>query len=145
MFKNRFARGVLVVAVVGFAWMFVADWATSSNQARWIDAAFSAGSLLLAIGIAAPVRARWALRVVAGAVGLSSLVFFVVELRDLLEGNRQVLALGHPSATTAGIGLLVYGVPLLIFAVSGFAGKRWRSIRDFIAGRADTDNNDPAA
>lgn len=66
-----------------------------------------------------------------GVIGLSYVVYFVAELAKLLGGERQPLAPGQPSATMAGLGLIFYSVPFLIFAISGFPGKRWQSLGDF--------------
>jgi ABC-type amino acid transport system permease subunit len=84
-----------------------------------MDVVISIVVLLLALAIALPRTASWALRLVAGAVGGAYVVYFVSELWGLATGHPHPLAIGQPSATMAGLGLLIIGLPMLVFALSG--------------------------
>lgn len=137
MFQNRYFRVALVILLVAMVYVFLSDWSTDSYQSRGASAAMSAILTLFAIGIATQGRAMWALRIGAGIVGTAYLVFFAMELRALLQGQHQRLALGQPSATMAGLGVFFYAVPFIVFAVFGFAGTRWRTLRDVWIGRPE--------
>ena len=119
MIKSVVLRTFLVLALAGLTWMLLAGWATDSPRDRLMEASISAVVALGAIGIALPARAAWALRFVAGIVGVVYLLYFGAELWSLVSGQRQILRLGEPSATMAGLGLLFIGLPLLVFALSG--------------------------
>lgn len=125
--------------------VFLSGWSTASHQVRFAMASLSILCVLLAVGIATCGRLLWALRLAAGAVGIAYVAYFVLQLWALLRGERQVLTPGQPSATMAGIALVVYAVPLLVFAISGFQGARWRTIRDFWHGRETAEERDRAA
>ena len=97
----------------------LAGWATDSPRTRVGTVAICGVVLLLVLGIALPKRAKWALRVVAGVIGAAYVVYFGAELWGLVAGHPQPLRLGQPSATMAGIGLLIFGIPMLVYALSG--------------------------
>jgi hypothetical protein len=144
MFRNRLGRTTLVVALIGFAWLMLSSWSADNARVRLASAMMAAFAVLLALGIAAPHRARWALRLGAGMIGVSYLIYFLVEVWRLLGGERQELRPGQPSATMAGLGVLVYAIPMIVFAISGYPGDRWRSVRDFLRDRRAGDDHDPA-
>lgn len=110
-------RWVLVGFLLLFTWMMLFGWETATHTQRVGDAVFSAFMLVLALGVAAPTRFVWALRVTAAAVFVAYAIYFIAEVVRLLDGGHQRFALNTPSATTAGIGLLVYGIPALVFAL----------------------------
>jgi hypothetical protein len=137
MFSNRPLRVTLAALLVGFAWLMLSTWPDDFVRVRVARSMMAAFALLLALGIVAPIRGRIALRLGAGIVGAVYVIYFGRELWHLVLGERQPLRPGQPSATMAGLGLLVYGVPMLIFAVSGYPGRRYRSVGDFLRGKAD--------
>jgi hypothetical protein len=114
---SRGARLILVAFLLLFVWMVLAGWSTDTPKQRVGSAVVAGFMLVLALGIAAPGRFIWALRVAAGAVAATYAVYFVTELVALLRGEPQPLVMGRPSATMAGLGLLVFGVPALVFAL----------------------------
>jgi len=114
---SRGARSIIVAFILLFIWMTLAGWESDSPQTRLLSGLFSAFMLVLALGVAAPSRFLIALRTVAGTVAVVYLVYFVTQLAALLRGEEQHFQRGRPSALMAGIGLLVYGVPAIIFAL----------------------------
>jgi hypothetical protein len=114
---SRGARWTLVAFILLFVWMTLAGWETDSPRARLIAGLFSAFMLVLALGVAAPSRFLIAIRIVAGTVAIVYLLYFLVELSALLRGEQQHFQKGRPSALMAGLGLLIYGVPAIIFAL----------------------------
>jgi Regulator of ribonuclease activity B len=76
-------------------------------------------SLTAAVGFAFPGRSRVALRITAAVVVLAYVLYFGWEYLELLRGHRQPFAVGQPSTLMAGLGLLVWGIPLLLHALSG--------------------------
>ena len=114
---SRGARWIIVAFILLFVWMMLAGWETDSPQTRLVSGLFSAFLLVLALGVAAPGRFMIALRIVAGTVAVVYLLYFVAQLAALLRGEEQHFQRGRPSALMAGIGLLVYGVPAIIFAL----------------------------
>jgi hypothetical protein len=145
MFQSRYLRAALVILLVAMIFVFLSDWSTASRQVRIASVALSAILALFAVGIATQGRAMWALRVSAGTIGLGYLVYFFAELRALLHGEPQRLEPGQPSATMAGLGVIVYAVPFLIFAISGFVGARWRTLHDWWIGRDAGEDRGPGA
>ena len=125
MIRSRFLRITLIAALLGFAGTMIMSWAPGDRPAA---RAVSVGLVLLAItfavGLAFPDRRRIALRIVAGTVVLVYVVYFAVYAWRLLHGEPQPFGIGRPSALMAGIGLLVWGIPLLVYALSG------RSLRE---------------
>ena len=117
------SRIVLILALLGFVWMInagpadPADAPTASQ--RVVGIVVSSVALLFAIGLAFPRRGRVATRIVAGCVVLAYLAYFVTELIELLRGEQQEFTRGEPSALMAGIGLLVWGVPMIVYALGG--------------------------
>jgi len=104
----------------------LAGWATDSPRDRFFDASISAVVLLFALGIALPARAGWAFRIVAAVIGVTYLAYFGFELWGLLRGRPQPVRVGEPSVLMAGLGLLIIGVPSLLFALSGWGWGFWR-------------------
>lgn len=120
MIESRFLRAVLVAALLGFVALLVAGWSPDdapTARAAGIGLVFLA--LTFAAGIVVPGRRRLALRVVAGVVVAFYLAYFATYAWRLARGEPQPFELGRPSALMAGIGLLVWGVPLLVYALSG--------------------------
>ena len=116
---SRPARWILVAFIVLLSWMTLSGWAESSTSERVFAAAFAGFMLTIAFGLAAPRHSVVAFRVVAGVVAVGFIAYFGSELVALLRGARQPIAVGRPSALMAGLGLLVWGVPALVFAVGG--------------------------
>jgi hypothetical protein len=114
---SRGARWTIVAFILLFVWMTLAGWETDSPQSRLFAGLFSAFMLVLALGVAAPSRFLIALRIVAGTVAIAYLLYFLFELTALLRGEEQHFQRGRPSALMAGLGLLIFGVPAIIFAL----------------------------
>lgn len=134
---SRGARWTIVAFILLFVWMTLAGWETDSPRTRLYAGLFSAFMLVLALGVAAPSRFLIALRVVAGTVAVAYVLYFVFELAALLRGEEQHFQRGRPSALMAGLGLLVYGVPAIIFAL----GTERVGIARFFGSR-DTESED---
>jgi hypothetical protein len=125
MITSPVLRGVLVLCLGIFVW---AIWAPDPQgapiQARLGLVALTVLAAIFAVGLVFPTRARWALRVVAGigAGCLFSLFAYRVAL-FLVAGppSGSVIAVDSPLRT--GFGLLIWGVPLLIFALSGRSSR----------------------
>jgi hypothetical protein len=126
---SRILRVVLLATLLGGVWLMLAGWATDSPRDRFIDASISAVVLLFALGVALPVRASWAFRIVAAVIGVTYLAYFGSELWDLLRGRPQPLRVGEPSVLMAGLGLLIIGVPSLLFALSGSGWGFWQHFK----------------
>ncbi len=119
MIRSHFLRFLLIGALLGGVWFILAGWSTDSPRDRLVGASISAVVLLFAVAVALPVRAAWALRVVAGIVGTTYLLYFGFELWNLLRGNPQAFRIGEPSVLMAALGLLIIGIPMLVFAFAG--------------------------
>jgi hypothetical protein len=119
LFKSRLLRAVVIALLLGGVWLILAGWSTDSPQDRFVEVCISAVVLLFALFLALPSRAGWALRIVAGAIGLIYVWYFGTELWGLVGGHAKPIRLGQPSATMAGLGLLIIGIPMLVFALSG--------------------------
>ena len=145
MFRSVPIRIALILALSWFIWVILGTWEADSQTARGVESVFSTLCLFLIVGFLAPNRAVWALRIAAGIIGAGYVAYFLSQLASLLHGERQELRVGQPSATMAGFGLLIYAVPCLIFAVSGFPGTRWRSLAGFWRGEPEPEDHDPAA
>ena len=116
---SRTPRWILAVVLVVFAAMTLSGWATDTPSVRLATAIFAALMLLGAAGAIAPHRFRWALHVIAGAVSLGYIWYFIDEVMRLVRGEAQPIRMGQPSAVMACVGLIVFAIPLGIFAVSG--------------------------
>ena len=116
---SRPARWILAAVLLAFAWLVLSGWASDTPRVRAISAVIAGLMVLGAAGAVAPTRLAWALHIVAGAASLGYIVYFVTEVVDLVRGEPQPLRLGQPSAVMAGIGLIVFAIPLGVFAVSG--------------------------
>jgi hypothetical protein len=114
---SRGARGIIVAFILLFVWMTLAGWQNDTPRAHLFSALFAAFMLVLALGVAAPSRFLIALRIVAGTVAVAYLLYFVTQVAALLRGEEQHFQTGRPSAVMAGIGLIVYGIPAVIFAL----------------------------
>jgi hypothetical protein len=114
---SRGARWTIIAFILLFGWMLLSDWSADSSRQRVVESGLIAFMLALALGLAAPGRFRWALRVAAGMVAVGYFAYFVSEVFGLLRGDAQELSVNRPNATAAGVGLLLYGVPALIFAL----------------------------
>ena len=144
MIHSRSLRIVLLVALLGGVWLMLAGWATDSPRDRFVNASISAVVLLFALGIALPARASWAFRIVAAVIGLTHLAYFGSESWGLLRGRPQHLRVGQPSALMAGLGLLVIGVPSLLFALSGSGWGFWHRFTGDKRGNPDDDVSPPS-
>ncbi|MDB4908068.1 MAG: hypothetical protein JWO05_2852 [Gemmatimonadetes bacterium] len=137
---SRGARWFLACVILLLMWMTLAGWDSDSTKARVWSVAIAGFMGLIVIGLLAPKRALLAFRLTAGLVALGYLGYFISEVVQLLRGDQQQLRVGRPSALMAGLGLLVYGVPALIFALGA---KRVGLARLFGAGNAaDTEHRD---
>jgi hypothetical protein len=145
MIKSTALRIVFVLALAALAWLLLAGWATESPRDRLVDASVGAVMALLAIAVALPRRTTWALRLVAGIVGLAYVVYFGTELWDLLHAKPQQLRVGEPSATMAGLGLLIIGLPMIVFALSGTSILTHLMNRAPRAGSTGKSSDDPPA
>ena len=67
MFRSIPIRIVLVLGLGWFVWVILATWTTDTSTARTTELIFATLCLFLAVGIALPSRAHWALRIAAGA------------------------------------------------------------------------------
>jgi hypothetical protein len=114
---SRGARWTIIAFLLLFAWMSLYGWSSDTNAQRGFEIGFVAFMLALALGLAAPARFLWALRLVAGTVAAGYLAYFVFEVVKLLGGEKQPFSINNPNATAAGFGLLIYGVPALVFAL----------------------------
>ena len=148
MIRRYLLRAVLISALAGGVWLILSGWSTDSPRDRFIDASISLVALLLAIGVALPERAFWALRIVAGAVGIAFLAYFGWELWAFLQGQKQTVRLGEPSIVMAGLGLVVIGLPMLLFALGGIGSQFLRHLLGREQSRLDDESRDrhgPAA
>lgn len=142
-------------------WIVAAVALLSASFMAWLWHADPSGSpivtfvvigvmVLLAVAMLVPRRVRWPLRLVAGVIGGSYVVYFTLEAVLLLRGQRQPLTLGEPSTAVAGLALVIWAIPMLVFAITGRlpaqhrraerAGPRERQLRldvETIAALAD--------
>jgi Regulator of ribonuclease activity B len=119
MIQSPFLRTILVVALLAFAAFCVQVAWTEGGQGTWLLVVLALGSVTVAVGLVFPGRRRIALRLVAACVVIVYLIYFGAELFSLLRGTAQPIRLGQPSAIMAGLGILIWGVPLLIYSLSG--------------------------
>jgi hypothetical protein len=139
---SRGPRWILAIALVLFAWMTLSGWESDTPRVRAISAVMAGLMVLGAAGAVSPQRFVWALHIVAGAVALGYTWYFVEQVVALLGGEAQSIRFGRPSAVMAGIGMIVFAIPLGVFAVSGVrVGPFGRRLR----GRTDADRDDPPA
>jgi len=94
-------------------------WTAESPRDRIMTGAVCAVALLLAGAVAFPERRQIPFRIVSGIVGLAYVGYFALEVKERVGGHTQPLRVGTPSAIMAGLGLLIIGLPLLLFAFSG--------------------------
>jgi hypothetical protein len=138
VFRSRWVRAVLLLALLGFAWLMLAGWEVDSSRGRTGSVVLVAFALVLALGIAMPVRARWALRTSAGAISAAYLAYLRVEVWAMLHGKPQSLRRSDANAINALRGVLTFGVPLLLFAFGRRTGPDDHSARS-TAGDASAD------
>ena len=129
MIQSPVLRIVLAAFVLLFAGMMVSDWGAEPPSRRWAIGIFVGLMVLFAIALLAPRRMRWAFRLLAGCIFLLYAGYFVDQARRLLSGTPQRFALGRPSTVMAGIGLLVFGIPCLVYALSGQWIPVYRTLR----------------
>jgi hypothetical protein len=99
------------------AWIFLTGWDDATASQRVWSAGLAAFMLVGSFGVLAPTRFRIALRVIAGATAVGYIAYFVSELAALLNGQPQQFRIGQPSVLMAGLGLIVYAVPCLVYAI----------------------------
>jgi hypothetical protein len=131
MIRSPVLRAVLVVALLGFgAWAIDLVWeGGGQEQGSALLVGLALLAMTAAMGLVFPGRRRIALRAVAAVIIAAYAVYFGVELVALLSGEKQRLFPGTPSATIAGLGLLFWGVPLLIYSISGRTLREHRQAR----------------
>jgi len=139
---SRLSRYILAAVLVLFSWMVLSGWDGDSRKVRAVDAALAAFMLLLALGVLAPRRLNVALRIVAAMVAVGYFAYFCGEVWALINGEHQVIRLGGPSALMAGVGMLIFGVPALIYALGGVT-TGWVA-RVFARARGESASDDPA-
>jgi hypothetical protein len=116
-------RTVLVLALLSFAAFCLFSVWTEGGQGSALLAGLSLLAILFAVGLVFPGRRRIALRLVAGAAVAFCLVNFGIELWALFHGEAQEIRIGQPSAVMALIGVLVWGVPLVVYTLSGRSAR----------------------
>jgi len=112
-------RAILALALLAFAAFCLQIAWTEGGPGTWLLIVMALVSVTFVVGLVVPCRQRIALRLVAGAVVLGYVAYFGMELVALFRGETQSLRVGGPSALMAGVGLLVWGVPLLVYTLSG--------------------------
>jgi hypothetical protein len=112
-------RAVLVLALLAFAAFCLFTVWTEGGPGSALLVGLSLLALTFAVGLVFPGRRRIALRLVAASVVTLFLVYLGVELWQLVRGGAQELRTGQPSALMAGVGVLIWGIPLLIYTLSG--------------------------
>jgi hypothetical protein len=107
--------------LAGVMWLsaliFLTGWNDATASQRMWSAGLAALLLIGSFGVLAPTRFRIALRIIAGATGLGYIAYFVSELVALINGQPQQFRIGQPSALMAGLGLAVFAVPCLVYAI----------------------------
>jgi hypothetical protein len=126
-------RAVLVLVLLAFA-VFCAQIAwTEGGPGTFILIALALGALTFAVGLIFPGRRRIALRAVAGGAAALYAAYWAVEVWYLLRGDTQSVRIGQPSALSACIGALIWGIPLLVYALSGRTLREHRVADSFAA------------
>ena len=116
---SRGPRFVLAAILALFVWMTLSGWSSDSTSERVFAGVFAGFMILIIIAVLFPSRSMIPLRIVAGIVAASCISYFVFELLELLRGEPQRLRIGEPSTFMAGLALLVFGIPALVFALGG--------------------------
>ena len=119
MIQSPLLRAVLVLALLAFAAFGLSTAWTEGGEGTALLVGISLAALTFAVGLVFPGRRRIALRLVAGAVVAMYLVYLGGELWGLLRGEAQAVRIGRPSALMAGVGVLIWGIPLLVYTLSG--------------------------
>ena len=136
MFNSPVLRGILIVFLLLFSWMVLSSWSRDTPAQRVAGAIVAGLMLFFALGLLAPRRLGWIFRVLGGFVFLVYAGYFAHQVWRLLEGDAQRFSPGRPSAVMAGLGLLILGVPCLVYALSGLPPSQWAT------GPADSDQRD---
>jgi len=117
MFQSRGLRATLLLTLVGFCALMSYGWSMDSTRTRTGSIILIAFALVLAIGIAMPVRGYWALRVSAGSIAAAYFGYLIFEVWAWWNGKAQSSSPGAASVANAVRGLFVFGVPFLLFAI----------------------------
>jgi hypothetical protein len=118
---NRWFFWVLAPVALGGALIIAATAEPRGVTGRMALVGVVSGLLLGTLGLANPVRYRWALKGVAALVVAAGLSYFVVELAAWWAGKPVGLS-GHRSSASlfnATLFLLAFGLPAVRFLVSG--------------------------
>jgi hypothetical protein len=121
-------RAVVVAILVGFAWIFLSTLATDTPKGRVFGIVMAGITLIVAFGFAIPSRLGFAFRFFAASMGAGYLFVFYNEARKLPISDNQPVTFQTPAIAT-GIILLVFGVPLLIYALHRRSKQQLRAAR----------------
>ena len=121
-------RAVVVAILVGFAWIFLSTFSTDTPKGRVLGIIMAGITLIVAFGFAIPSRLGFAFRFFAASMGAGYLFMFYNEARKLSSSDDQPLTFKTPAIAT-GIILLMFGVPLLIYALHRRSKKQLRPAR----------------
>jgi hypothetical protein len=142
---NRWYFWVLAPAMLGTALLVIVA-AEPTSIAGYITAYGLVAVLLLAtIGLANPQKFGWAFRGVAAGIFAAALAYFGSELLAWQAG-KPIGAFGPRSTRSlwnAGLFLLVFGLPALLYLLSGRSG----TAVDVIASpdRVESDETEPTS
>ena len=126
MIHSRVLRWIVAAASLLSAAFMAWLWHTDPSGSPLVTFIVIGIMLLLAVAMAVPRRVRWPLRLIAGVIGGSYALYFTMEAVLLFRGQRQPLSLGQPSATMAGIALVIWAIPMLVFAITGRLPRQHR-------------------
>lgn len=143
MFRNKLIRFILVTLLLGFISIMLLDWKTQLPSTRFAVVIVVGFATLLAAGLVLSNRDQRPLRLVAGIISLGYITLFLVEMLSFIRGKPQQLRFGESSLAAALIGLVVYALPLMLFALSGYQGTRWASFSDFLISKEDIPRGTP--
>ena len=121
---SRFLFWSLAPFLIGFALvmaLMVQDW---TSRRGILVSVLVAAAVLLLLALYDHVRFRWAGRVVAGLVFLTYASYLAHELATEGLPRRLPRSRAETTAFNALVGLLVIGVPALLYAVRGRFGSR---------------------
>jgi len=121
---SPFMRWTLVPVLVAFAIGMPYLDARKTTGSTLLVAGLSTLSLLYAVALLAPARARWASRVAAAMVFLFYVWYAVIEWFFSSDPVTLLEPRGNASPVNALLGLFVIGVPALAYAVRGFRRGR---------------------
>ena len=89
MFRSLPLRIALILALSWFIWVLFGTWDTDAPTARMVEGMLAALCLILILGLAAPTRGIWALRIAAGLIALGYIAYFLAEVAALLHGSTR--------------------------------------------------------